>query len=605
MDPNAFGLLTRAFFALCKKADTPVSLSMWLMFSNGEFEQLVKKDIDPLQYTDEEVFSRDYAVVKYLSKYKGFSTGIDLDQVALDAWRQAEGQCQETNQRIRSSRLRGSSPRVEAVLFTAQRKISGVLGSLKLTSAFDGCKWGPGATLSLKGEKATLEDKVREYPIQVTPRALPYIKAVVESDPHWAEVIINSGKPEHDEYARVEGPFTLLPCCFTTVPGCRATLVDKSAKTKRAIAIEPTGNIFLQLGVGNYIRKRLQRVGVDLDDQTWNQALAYYGSITGDVATIDLKAASDTVSREVVFQLLPLDWSILLDQLRSPKILWKGEPWLQLEKFSSMGNGFTFELESLIFWGITSAVVEVLETEELIGIYGDDIICRQECVPLLREVLDYCGFTVNSEKSHDRGYFRESCGRHYWNGSDVTPPYQKEVPDSLPELYRFCNRLLRYYRNSGADLQIRYRSWVVGAWRSSVEFLADFLAKPRGLLWRKLDFGLGEDNVFPFLAFIKGHAIPLWDVCDDGLMLPFRWLQFFFVDHNENGGWKLPVLSFQPKSRKANGWCLLTYWLRFWPETPLKGRVTVRRRGQYKSRRRWFYNSAYVSDLSILDVVPA
>lgn len=615
LDRKALTLLGRIYFALCKAADTPVSLGMWLRFKNEEFSQLVSKSVEPSQYISRDLFERDYLVVKYLSKYKDLPTGIDIEKVALESWKDAEHQCAKTNETIRLGRIRGFSPRVEAVLFTAKRKIASLLGRFDLVEAVDGCRWGPGSTFSLKGEYATLSDKIRENPITVTHRALPYIRTLIESDPHWCRAMLE---------ADVVGPLSLLPVCFTAVRGCRATLVDKSAKTKRAIAIEPTGNIFLQLGLGAVLRKRLKRVGIDLDDQTRNQDLALQGSITNGLATIDLSSASDTVSRELVFELLPLDWSLYMDQIRSPELTWDKKTWLKLEKFSSMGNGFTFELESLIFWSLTSACAEVLQVEEAIGIFGDDIICSSRISPLLLEVLSLCGFSTNKEKSFVTGYFRESCGKHFWNGYDVTPAYQKEFPGKPEEIYRTCNRLYRYASRHTAYGPIANRSWVSASWLSAIEVVCELAHKgsffprrrgktPRchdaGITWRddarKRGFGVSSfTDVLLYLASKRIHVIPFGDPCDDGLMLPYKQLGPFVLDQDvKHRAVKLNVYSFVVKKRKLHTHdCLLAYWLRFGGDEPFNGAVTPRRRGSFRSRRRWFYNGAYVEDLSTLDV---
>lgn len=592
VDPKADLFLKEVFFALCKGADTPVSLACWLMFKHGEHEQLASKDIDPSQYNSLRDFRRDYAVVKYLSKYKGLNTGIDVENVARTSWLKSEEACAQTNRRLREARLRGFSPRVEAVMFTASRKIGSLLGPCSLKRVLSGCRWGPGATFTLKGENSTLADKIRELPISVTPRALPYLKIVMEGDPHWLEACLDTD---------VEGPMSLLPGCFTTVQGCRATLVDKNAKTKRSIAIEPTGNIFLQLGVGRYIRNKLRLRGVDLDDQTFNQRLAREGSTTGRLATIDLSAASDTVSTEIVKDLLPVDWWILLDQLRSHSVQWEKGSWTKLEKFSSMGNGFTFELESLIFWALASAVSEVLEVREAVGVYGDDIVVSTKCVPLLTEVLTVCGFSLNKSKSYDTSYFRESCGKHYWSGEDVTPAYQKEVVSSLPEAYRFANRIIRLaYRHD--ELCGAYLSdWVRAAWLSSHAAVLHYCG---GTSKQQSALSIRSGSTIDQIARARGHAIPIGDSSDDGLMLPLRQLSPFVLATAQDGGTtrvKLPVLSFRPKSKTFFERSLLAYLLRFGCDEPFNGRIAVRRRGKWITRRRWFAPALF-TPRSTLDV---
>jgi len=164
---------------------------------------------------------------------------------------------------------------------------------------------------------------------------------------------------------------------------------------------------------------------------------------TDGLATLDLKAASDSMSIELVYELLPFDWADFLDSIRSRKAALPSGETITLEKFSSMGNGFTFELESLIFWAISSSVASLMESKEEILVYGDDIICSQFIAKEVVQALAFIGFQTNLEKSFLEGNFYESCGKHYFQGEDVTPIYQKELVCFDPETVRCGNRLLR------------------------------------------------------------------------------------------------------------------------------------------------------------------
>jgi hypothetical protein len=124
--------------------------------------------------------------------------------------------------------------------------------------------------------------------------------------------------------------------------------VPKNAKTFRSTVTEPVLNGLTQLAIGDFLFDRLKRSGLDLRDQTRNQRLALEGSLTGALATLDLSSASDTISRELVYHLLPLEWAHFLGLSRTGHIKYRGQRYT-LEKFSSMGNGYTFPLESLIF----------------------------------------------------------------------------------------------------------------------------------------------------------------------------------------------------------------------------------------------------------------
>jgi len=125
--------------------------------------------------------------------------------------------------------------------------------------------------------------------------------------------------------------------------------VPKNSQIDRCACKEPDGNMFMQKAVGDHIRSRLkQRCGIDLNDQSRNRSLAQQGAITGALATIDLSAASDSLTTGLCELLLPDLWFSLLMALRSPSTSIDGVLHVN-EMMSSMGNGFTFEVESLLF----------------------------------------------------------------------------------------------------------------------------------------------------------------------------------------------------------------------------------------------------------------
>ena len=100
-----------------------------------------------------------------------------------------------------------------------------------------------------------------------------------------------------------------------------------------------------------------------------------------------------------------------------------------------MGNGFTFELETALFWAISKAVAGHA------SVYGDDIVVPSASVGFLREVLYYVGFEFNEKKSHyGLSKFRESCGGHFFDGHDVTPLYVRS-PLKGVELIAWANNL--------------------------------------------------------------------------------------------------------------------------------------------------------------------
>lgn len=432
------------FLSLCKGLNTPKSLAAWLLYSHREFVQLLQLAPRAEDYLDADSFRDDYLISEYLSKCEALPTGINTRAAAYESFVEAENACARTNRRLRSMfDERSKTPGLILRVFTrAQTIIESVLGAqVPAKDVLLAAGWSGGSTASLKGEEVSYQNKLREERISCTHDALPLLRGAMSTDYEWLRC----------RGIAAEGPTSPLLSEFQIVSGSRGLFVPKNAKTDRFISAEPSGNLFLQLGFGDAIRRRLKRVGINLDDQTINQGYARQAEDLG-LATVDLSKASDTICRELVWLLLPNSWAMALDAIRSPVCFLDGKLFV-LSKFSSMGNGFTFELETLIFWALTRACQ--MERESYRGpvsVYGDDIICPTSVVETLSEIFAFAGFTVNEKKTHYKGRFRESCGKHYYGGYDVTPIYQKTDMQGL-ERIRAHNRLLYHAIDRGFTLR--------------------------------------------------------------------------------------------------------------------------------------------------------
>ena len=421
----------------------------------GPLRALKRAAPDPLDYSEPVDFARDWMVYNSIRKLESLpgSKAKERAATALRGWEAAEKKCLSTNGRIdafergHASILGELIPGVTettyaSVIMRAQKKISSVLGPFNKKKALAECRWSGGATYD-HGRGTPLSVKMTSV-ISVSAQALPHLRWVLSRDVHWTASILG---------VEPVGYASLLDGWFTICNETRHELVPKTAYVDRSIGIEPTGNAFLQQGVGRYIRRRLKRVSVDLDDQSKAQSMAAEAFIES-LATLDLESASDTVSRKLVHLLLPLPWFRFLDQLRTPLTRLKDGRLVLLSKFSSMGNAFTFELESLIFWALSSAVVELTCDESRHGrvsVYGDDIIVPREAACGVIQVLNLLGFATNESKTFLRGPFFESCGKHYFQGTDVTPFYQASRVIGEHEVIRFWNRVVRWnYRITGS-----------------------------------------------------------------------------------------------------------------------------------------------------------
>ena len=377
----------------------------------------VNHEVDPGMYSSVDQFKRDYAFFSFLRKWKGFKEeSINPEWAAFETWTKSEKLCFETNRRLHSETSTGCYSVAPGIISDAQRKISQILGSLNVRKIAELCRFGNGATFDLK-RGSTHAEKSREP--TVTFDAIPWVCKVLTDDAYLGSLV---------------GPFSSLK----VVESNRMVMVPKTVKTHRPIAAEPSLNSYVQQGVGRYLRMRLKRFGVDLDDQTINQDLARWAKVFG-LATLDLSSASDTLCTNLVKLLLPREWFELLDDLRCKKTTYKGRRFV-VSKFSSMGNAFTFELESMIFYALVTSSCAAGVT----SVYGDDIIVHQSDFSAVVKTLTWAGFQINGRKSFSEGSrFYESCGKHYFDSLEVTPCYQKDVCRRPHDYVRLHNRLVR------------------------------------------------------------------------------------------------------------------------------------------------------------------
>lgn len=374
-------------------------------------------------------------VLGFYTKLEDLDIGVDKKSVAWSKFVESERQCSVTNDLFRKF-LHGSvnlRPCDVRVLYAARRKIRTVLGRCPKISELK-LRLGPGATTAIKRRDACPQNKfAAKLACSDNLFHSGLVPEILRSMPHLADChAVDSWEKEN---------FTGVTVDLVLQPG-RLEFVPKNASTYRAIVVEPLLNSVVQLGIGDFIALRLRRVGLDIRDQARNKRLAREGSISGGLATLDLSNASDTISRGLVKFLLPEEWFSLLNAVRSNDVSYK-KTVIHQEKFSSMGNGFTFPLETLIFWALTvSSLPSLCSAIEDVTVYGDDIICPSPWADAVIHTLTICGFTVNPAKSFIKGPFRESCGGDYYLGVDIRPYYQKHLVSgqTLFTFHNFCHR---------------------------------------------------------------------------------------------------------------------------------------------------------------------
>jgi len=349
-------------------------------------------------YATSDICRQLLQIEAFFSKNPTFAEPAVCEKAARTTFEKAEEICSITNRRLEWYYLhQDRKPDMQLILRRIEAYIDFVLGDTEtfLEELPRLVRLTAGATRSRSRREAQPFLKVTKK-VECTPGAFKYLQSLSY---FWG-------------YGRLKPQY---------VVDNRIEVVPKSWKTFRTIACEPGGNLPLQLAFDTYCKRKLALVGIDLSDQTKNQRLAEEGSITGELATIDLRTASDTTATNAVAWCFSPSWYDFLSDVRSP--LGKGV-WgkYKYSKFSSMGNGTTFAIETLIF----AACAKALGSKRF-SVYGDDIIIEADLVPQLKRVLRFLGYRFNDQKSFWTGPFRESCGTNWFSGEDITPFYFRDV----------------------------------------------------------------------------------------------------------------------------------------------------------------------------------
>lgn len=413
---------------------------------------------------------------------------------ALKNFERGELLCRLTNKRIDHFSLWPDrlDPDLQRVLVRMRRVIATCCGDLKTFRERipELVKVTPGATEDTTREKSLPYLKMRRW-VRCTRGAVPYVTSLTR--------YTTGGEPR-----------------IRITDSNRLEFVPKDFKTYRTIACEPVGNLPFQLAVDQWLKARLRRVlNIDLSDQSCNQELARKGSLNGTYATVDLAMASDTLAFNVIPYLFPEEWYNTLCSLRS-RCYNHRELHGVYAKFSSMGNGFTFSVETLVF---SAACVAV--GSRSFKVYGDDIVIESSLYEPLVAVLSFLGFQPNEEKSFHTGPFRESCGVDYHTGVNIRPFFIKNSSKLVaPDLCHLINGLVRI---AGPGLMQYLRGIVLDLGlllvprnedtRSGV-FVESLFARKRGLLNRH--FGIDRFKAYTVLESTKYRGclkcLLLWHV---------------------------------------------------------------------------------------------
>jgi hypothetical protein len=239
----------------------------------------------------------------------------------------------------------------------------------------------------------------------------------------------------------------------------RLFFVPKTAEISRTCCTEPLVNMLIQQSIGAFLEICLSRsFGINLSDQPDNnRELARIGSIDGSFGTIDLQSASDSISWALVQRVVGNRRLLgLLANSRCERTILPDGSEIALNMISTMGNAFTFPLQTVIFSCAVRSVYQLMGLSSFcprtqFGVFGDDIIVRREAYSFVVRSLTKLGFKVNDDKSFNTGAFRESCGYDWFAGTYVRGVYIRSL-ETVSDVYSTLNRLVRWSAMSGVPL---------------------------------------------------------------------------------------------------------------------------------------------------------
>lgn len=362
----------------------------------------------------------------------------------------------------------------------------------------DRARVGPGASVGARG--FDFYTKLFSSPLTVTsPFLYKAYKNYIWHNPEWsnAEIIRNA---EFGEACVVESN--------------RLSFVPKTADISRTISVEPSLNMFFQLGLKEILEDRLRNAfGIDLTiQQGKNRELARRGSCDdgpNSFVTIDLSSASDSMSLRMLEDVLPSHVLAWFKLLRTPSCDLPNGERVRLNMVSTMGNGFTFPLQTILFASVVLAAARFRKhrlrypyggTLGTFGVNGDDIICEKIISRYVLRLLAILGFQVNSDKTFVEGPFRESCGHDYYRGHMVRGIYVKNLSTPASR-YALINALNLWSCRNGIELPNTVRM-LLGSVR--------YLPVP---LWENPDSGVRVpwDVARPLTRRHKGYQAILYE----------------------------------------------------------------------------------------------
>lgn len=412
----------QATLSILEGIDTARALSLFIALSHSLLIPKELLELDPETYTTAREYQLDVQAVALLKKSVMLKYQGDLSSEAEQHFLKVDGEIPKNPDDLLILRDAG-------FVYDCRRIISSILGEVPSIRDLE-VSFTSGSNARFKTEESTVADKLSRC-IDVSPNASFYLAELCRSNACLNKVAMTHGIKIIKSSDKDISKFQVVP---------------KQYNKGRGIVKTFFGDMLCQRAFGLHMRKRLRKVGIDLS--TAQDIHKDVVNIFPEAfATIDLSDASDRISTELCRQLLPLDWFLTLSRIKSDWVEVAGSKY-KLNKFVNQGNGFTFELETLLFYAISMTAMRRAGQKPVCFVYGDDTIVPVASGVVVMQAYELCGLVVNRNKSFINSRFKESCGHDTFDSIPCRPIYIKDLSSEKTFAYiKLANTIYRIARN--------------------------------------------------------------------------------------------------------------------------------------------------------------
>lgn len=451
---------------------------------------------------------RTRQILDWAKRYRFANDLLSDEDLSLASWRNYSDVQVKVAKPFRTDIL------YQTGLVSRWRRIArSILGEYTEAEHFERCRFAKKACLGHPAKRKGLDQKLKG-PFTGSMEHISFLQRYCETDPTLWDIVHKSTYPIHP------------------APSLRLSFVPKSFKALRAIMPDSLAGGFYSSGLGEMIKSRLTKAGLNINTlQRRHRKLAMRSSrVSGwencrvspavRLATIDLSSASDSITPQLLSMILPRKWFQAVMKGRIPYYKYNNGTY-RLSSACTMGLGHTFPLETLVFYVLTKGIAEWYgPSSSHISVYGDDIILPTEVLigngtyPSLVSIFRHIHLTINNDKSF-WGWcdFRESCGGDFYRGHDVRPASPKGAASELTPLayaaflYRIANTLLKRWSATCIETTLSWISTEVFMAIGEVHVIPSFFPDSSGLKVQPGEFLTVEPETVNFGSPVVAYLL--------------------------------------------------------------------------------------------------